>query len=43
MIDPTTLTSASYERDSSQNYDLTNYQFTIKQLPVLEISAVVFV
>ena len=40
MIDPTTLT-ATYARDSQKNFDMTNYQFTLKQVPVMEPSSVV--
>lgn len=43
MTDPTALTTASYTRDSSKNYDITNYQFTIKQLAVMETGAVVII
>ena len=43
MTDPTSLSSATYTRDSSKNYDLTSYQFTIKQVPVMEISSVVII
>lgn len=41
MTDPTSLTTASYTKDSSKNYDLTNYQFTIKQQAQMDISSVV--
>ena len=41
MIDPTSLTSAVYSRDSTKNYDVTNYHFTIKQAPSMEPSSVV--
>ena len=43
MTEPTVLTSAIYTRDSSKNYDSTNYQFTIKQAPVMEIGAVIII
>lgn len=43
MIDPTSLTSAGFARDSNKNYDLTNYQFSIRQTPSMEANSVVVI
>lgn len=43
MTSPTSLTSALYTRDSDKNYDLTNYQFLIRQKPDMEIKSVVLI
>ncbi len=37
MSDSTALTTASYTRDSSKNYELTTYQFTIQQVSAMEL------
>jgi hypothetical protein len=43
MTNPTALSSATYTRDSFKNFDLTSYQFTIKQAAVIDVSSVVVI